>query len=422
MLIEFCVANYRSIKDEVRLSLHAGSMRGHLDTNVVTPSPKEGAKVPPLVRSAAIFGPNAGGKTNLVMGLAAMRQAVLRPSSQQEPLPVTPFLLDETCRVQPTKFEVTIVVDGVRYQYGFSATTDTVSEEWLYAWPRGRSQTWFLRSKQAGGEKFKFSNKLQGDKEVWRRATRPDALFLSTAAGLNSIQLKPLFDWFKTRLRVAGLGGWSGTYSAKQCLGPRKRDILNFVQAADFAVEDVLVEEQKISTEMIPDSVPEAMKELFEEELVGRTVYGVQIVHHSRNGEHVNMDLDEESAGAQRMFALAGPWLDSVEKGHVIVIDELHDHLHPALVNFLVKQFNDPEVNVADAQLVFTTHDTSILNQNVFRREQIWLCERNQDLETTLFALSDFHPHKGVENLARAYLAGRYGAVPFVRSLPRKGT
>ena len=420
MLIEFCVENYRSIKDEARLSLLAGPMREHLDTNVVAPSLNEGVTVPPLVRSAAIYGPNAGGKTNLIMGLAAMREAVLFSSSRQDPLPVTPFRLDDASKAQPTTFDVTVIVDGVRYQYGFSATKDAVSDEWLYAWPRGRVQTWFMRSNTTAGETFKFSDNLRGDKEVWRRATRPDALFLSTAVGLNSVQLKPLFDWFKTRLHVAGLGGWPSTHSTKWCLGPRKQDLVDFMQVADLAVEDVLVEERKFSTEMIPDSMPGVVRGVVQE-MVGETVYEVSVVHRSRNGEPVEMDFDEESDGTLKMFALAGPWLDSLENGHVVVIDELHDNLHPVLVKFLVDQFNNPDANVGGAQLIFTTHDTSILSQDVFRRDQIWFCERNQHHETALFSLSKFHPRKGVENLERSYLAGRYGALPYVRSLHRGG-
>ena len=412
MLVEFCVENYRSIKDEARLSLLAGPTQERRDTNVVTPSLRAGAKGPPLVRSAAIYGPNAGGKTNLVKGLAAMQQAVLHSSRRQEdPLPVTPFRLDEACKDQPTTFDVTAIVDGVRYQYGFSATTDTVLEEWLYAWPRGRVQTWFDRSTTAAGEKFKFSAKLRGDKEVWRRATRPDALFLSTAVSLNSVQLRPLFDWFRTRLYVVGLGESYDSLSTEWCLGPRRQEILKFMQVADLAFEDVRVEEREWA-----DVIPDRLRDAFKEVLQGEVVQEIHVVRRSRGGELVEMDLDDESDGTQKMFGLAGLWLASLEQGNVLIIDELHDNLHSELSKFLVRQFNNRR---GDAQLVFTTHDTSILSLDVFRRDQIWFCARNQHHETALFPLSKFHPRKSVENLERSYLAGRYGAVPYVRSLRR---
>ena len=127
------------------------------------------------------------------------------------------------------------------------------------------------------------------------------------------------------------------------------------------------------------------------------------------------LDLDDESDGTQKMFALAGPWLDSLAKGNVIVFDELHDNLHPALVRFLVNRFHDPKTNPSGAQLVFTTHDTSVLDRHLFRTDQIWFCERDDRLETSLFPLSDFRPRRGVENLERAYLAGRFGGVPYIR-------
>ena len=137
--------------------------------------------------------------------------------------------------------------------------------------------------------------------------------------------------------------------------------------------------------------------------------------HRARDNAH-ELNFEDESDGTQKVFALAGPWLDTLRNGHVLVVDELHDNLHSAIVRFLVQRFHDPEVNTGNAQLVFSTHDTSILNQDVFRRDQIWFCERNRLQETKLFQLKDFAPRKGVENLERSYLAGRYGALPFIAS------
>ena len=129
-----------------------------------------------------------------------------------------------------------------------------------------------------------------------------------------------------------------------------------------------------------------------------------------------NFDFEDESDGTQKLFSLAGPWIDSLDNGYVLFIDELHDNLHPLLVQFLVKLFHNTETNPNNAQLVFTTHETSILNQKVFRRDQIWFCEKDEDHATRLYPLTDFSPRKGRENLELAYLSGRYGALPYVRS------
>ena len=420
MLIQFAVENYRSIKDEATLSLVAGPGKEHLERNVRVPAMQGDMRPIPLLRSAAIYGANAAGKTNLIRALAAMRKIVVRSSQIDAELPVTPFLLDAKRIRMPTRFEVECIVAGVRYRYGFSATKDTVMTEWLYAWPRGRPQLWFSRRCAHDAEPtFEFGAKLLGDREVWRRATRSNALFLSTAATLNSAQLRPLYDWFKTRLHVS-VGGWNAHYSIECAQGERKAAMVRFLQAADLAVSDLRLIEKEITAEVF-DEIPSALREAMEAmkvmkgELVGKKIHEVHLVHQDIEGHPVELDLDEESDGTQKIFALAGPWVDTLEKGDVVVLDELHDNLHPMLVRYLVEQFHDAALD-SDAQLVFSTHDTSILSQDVFRRDQIWFCERNDRQETELIPLSDFHPRKGMENLERAYLAGRYGAVPYIQT------
>lgn len=411
MLIQFTVANFRSIKGEATLSMVAGPGSEHRERNVRVPVMQGHARAMPLLRSAAIYGANAAGKTNLIRALAAMRDVVADSSRIDEELPVTPFLLDAELDGQPTRFDVACIVAGVRYQYGFSATRNAIVGEWLYAWPRGRPQLWFKRRMAKAEPTFEFGGKLLGDREVWRRATRHNALFLSTAASLNSVQLRPLYDWFKTRLRVAGIGPWDSSYSAKCAQGERRGAVVGFLQAADLAVSDLRVTEREITEDMIPKDMPSEVRKLF----LGERVDDVHLVHQDPGGRPVELGLDEESDGTQKMFALAGPWIDVLENGRVVVVDELHDNLHPMLVRHLVERFHDPALD-SDAQLVFSTHDTSILSQEVFRRDQVWFCERNARHETALVPLSDFRPRKGLENLERGYLAGRYGAVPYLRS------
>ena len=414
MLIQFTAENYRSIKDEATLSLVAGSGKEHRERNVFVPAMRGGRRTVSLLRSAAVYGANAAGKTNLIRALHAMRKIVVRSSQVDEELPVTPFLLDAKCGGLPTHFEVECVADGVRYQYGFSATKDAVVAEWLYAWPHGRPQLWFNRDRaEDGAPTFEFGGKLLGDREVWRRATRGNALFLSTAAALNSEQLRPLYDWFKMRLHVV-IGAWDPSLSIEWAQSKRKATVVQFLKAADLAVSDLRLLEKELTAEMF-DGLPFALREAMREELVGTNVHEVHIVHQNADGRPVELDLDVESDGTQKMFALAGPWADTLENGNVVVVDELHDNLHPMLVRHLVERFHSVTLN-SDAQLVFSTHDTSILSQDVFRRDQIWFCERNGRQETRLIPLSDFSPRKGIENLERSYLAGRYGAVPYLRS------
>ena len=405
MLIDFSVTNHKSFKNEARFSLVAARGAEHRESNVVIPSLAAEVQPIPLLRSAAIYGANAAGKTNLLTALDLMKRIIQRSGPGPDEIPVSPFRFDPSCDSEPTSFEATFIADGIRYQYGFSATLQKIVGEYLYAWPRGRVQTWFERN--AGDEdNIKFGDRLSGDREVWRRATRPDALLLSTAVNLNSRQLRPVYDWFSDRLRVAGIGGWNPEFSLQCCRDDRKDRIVRFLQASDLAISDLRV----VETGEVNDGTPPQVG-LNRSKIRGK----LRLLH--KVPETVverELDMAEESFGTQKIFALSGPWLDTLENGNVVAFDELHGNLHPVLMRFLVDCFHNPQLNANGAQLIFTTHETAILSQDVFRRDQVWFCERNERQETALYPLTDFRPRKRVENLERAYLSGRYGGVPLI--------
>ena len=134
----------------------------------------------------------------------------------------------------------------------------------------------------------------------------------------------------------------------------------------------------------------------------------------TQDGRVVDFPIEEESAGTQGLLKLVGPWLTALKRGDLICVDELDTHLHPYIMRHLIEMFDDSDLNSNNAQLVFTTHDTSMLDSKIFRRDQVWFCERNRRQESVLYPLSDFKPRKDLENWTRAYLNGRYGAVPFI--------
>ena len=413
MLIEFSVENFKSIKDEARLSLVAGPGKEHRDTHIITPEMNQGVRPTPLLRSAAIYGANAAGKSNLIEALQNMQRIILGPVGDS--LPVKPFLFNPGTRNKPTIFEIVGIVDCMQFQYGFSATSEFIIQEWLYAWPRGRVQVWFERTGAAESEvvECKFGDKLTGNKKTWQSATRPNALLLSTAFNLNSKQLTPIFEWFKTKLHIGKFQAWTDGFSEKwykdDC---KKKEMIQFLRSADLAIDDLRFEKKDFPLEMLPDNIPSEVKNQMKEIYSSTKITNIYLKHNTRHGNPVDLKLEEESEGTQKIFGLAGPWRHTLDKGHMIVFDELNEHLHPKLVKFLVNLFHD--FNTKDAQLIFSTHDTSILSEDVFRRDQIWFCERNLRQETRLFPLTEFkRPHR-VENLARSYLTGRYGALPYV--------
>ncbi len=420
MLIEFNVTNYLSIREQTTLSLVKAKSEELKSTNTFVPG---APATPELLRSSALYGANAAGKSNFIKALLFMKGLVMRSASESqagEKLAITTFLLDETSKKKPSEFEVTFVSQGIRYQYGFAVTQERIIEEWLLAYPKGRPQRWIERSYNEKSQAYVWGKmeKLSGQKQLWQAATRSNALFLSTAIQLNNQQLKPVFEWFSSTLHVAGIGAWSPSFSMELCENlETKNRIIRFLKAADVDIDDIQLEKEKFNKENLPEDMPDEFKKQIAEEFGDKLIVNVKTAHFLTSGKKVLFDLANESDGTQKIFALAGPWLDSLENGYVLVIDELHDNLHPLMVKFLVNLFHCRETNPKNAQLIFTTHDTFILNQEVFRRDQIWFCEKDKDQSSKLYPLTDFSPRKGVENLERGYLAGRYGALPYLKNI-----
>ena len=416
MLVEFEVRNFRSIRDAVALSMAAGGGDELADTNTFA----SGVAVPAhLLRSAAVYGPNGSGKTNFVHALRTMREIIrnsAKDRQRDEVLPVSPFLLDARGRSQPSEFEVTFIQDGVRYQYGFAATSERVTEEWLLAFPKGRPQRWIDRRHNATSQSDDWGSmtKLTGtesEKNLWKSVTRSNALFLSTAVLLNNEQLRPVYEWFSKTLKLIDPGNsLSPAYSRALCRRPGfRRATLAFLKTAGIDVDDIVVEEEKERDEERQDAGGRRL-------LRRLRLPPVHFAYQLKDQSMQLLEWEAESDGMRELFAYAAPVLETLRKGSVLVVDELRSHLHPQLVRFLVELFHSPEIDTASAQLVFTTHDTSILDKQLFRRDQIWFCERRQRT-TQLLRLTEFSPRKGEENFERRYLSGRYGALPYVRSM-----
>jgi hypothetical protein len=417
MLIEFSATNYRSFLTTQSLALAANTATELQEENsFVSPV----SNLPRLLRSSVVYGPNAAGKSNLIQAIAFMKRFVLssaKESQEGEKIDAAPFLFNRQSSLNSSEFEVLFIQDGIRYQYGFAVNSKKVTGEWLFAYPEGRSQKWFERNYDPETQKdiWYFGPKFTGRRKVWQEATRSNALFLSTAIQLNNEQLKPVFNWFDHKLHVIDQGGnLHPGFSTSECeKEEKKKKILKFMNAADLSITDIFLEKKEFSTKDLPAEMPQNIKEEISKELDGKKLTNLFFMHPSSDkGEDVALEFEEESAGTRKLFTLAGPWLDVLDNGLVLFVDELDTSLHPHLVRFLLNLFHNPETNRHNAQLVFTTHDTTVLDQTLMRRDQVWFIEKDAENATRLYPLSDYKPRKG-EALQKGYLYGRYGALPF---------
>lgn len=418
VLIEFRVENHRSIRDEQVFTFEASRARSDGDG----PARDVGGRL--VLPAAGIYGANASGKSNVLLALDFMFQAVVFSHRMWPPdggVPREAFGWGPVAE-EPSTFEVTLVLEGVRYEYGFVVDDDVVLEEWLFAWPKGRKQVWFERD----GDVFKFGDRFHGENQVVRSVTRQNALFLATAAQHGHDGVAAVHGWFRRiesmvvfnrhlplrRPRDAWLrGGRRLSYGSSQLalFGENaasedlRARLLDLLRAADVGI---------IGFEQVWDDEPGPFT---------RSRYGGGIrVQHKSKDHAAWLPLEQESDGTIMLFRLGPVVLDVLAEGGLLLVDELEASLHPLLAHRIVQLFNNPATNPRHAQLLFTTHDTNLVGTMMgpptLVRDQVWLTEKDHEGATVLYPLSDYQPRKH-ENVERGYLQGRYGAIPFLGPL-----
>lgn len=399
MLVEFNVSNYRSLRSKVTLSLVASPDDNYLENTFLDPSGKLR-----LLKSAVIYGPNASGKSNIIKALGLMRQIILSSHDMQrgQHIDVTPFMLDESDQAAPTQFEVTFITDGVKYTYGFSATQLAIADEWLYeasmAGRRISPRLLFERHRKPDGSyDSKFGEYWKPRNDKIADSTLENQLYLAKFAQNNHELAGTVYDWFLNRY----------------CTMINNSDVRPDIGVtADLCLNDECIHEQVGTIMREADLGIQSIRCI--KDTSSRDGYRVKTLHLLQNGGHsVEFDLQhDESDGTQRLFALAGPFIQSIFHGNVLFCDELDSSLHPMLTRAMVKLVHQQAS--APFQFVFTTHDCSLLDGDLFRRDQIWFTEKDTQQQTTI------HPLWGSkarveQNFRKAYMAGRYGAVPSVR-------
>lgn len=414
MLLEFRVRNFRSIRDEQALNLIASGDKELAGTHLASTGLKS---APHALRTVVVYGPNASGKSSLLRALDYMRAVVAESATVIQPgqtYNVQPFKLDPATAHQPTEFEITFLLSGVRHQYAFAMTPQRIVSESLLVYRSSKPTQLFSRQHIDGdGYDYEFSTYLTGPRKLWQESTRPNALFLSMAAQLNSEQLSPVFNWIVRNISFlpAGATVLPDFTTALLATEQGRASIREFLSAADISIADVQAVPRKGMQAQWVMSASGLQASQEEREFL------MPVFEHSTPNGSAKFELHDESEGTQRLYGLIAPVLDCLRDGRVLVVDELDSSLHTLLVRRLVTMFQTPELNPNGAQLIFSTHDTSLLDHTLFRRDQIWFTEKDADQATRLYPLTDFSPRKQ-EAWERGYLAGRYGAVPFFSDWP----
>jgi AAA15 family ATPase/GTPase len=408
MLLRFRVSNYASIRDEAELSLVAAAR--HEDIAV---RPVAGANAEALP-AATIYGANASGKSNVIEAFLFMREAILESHQNWQPgspIKRRAFRLDANSRNDQTMFGADFVLEGVRYEYGFSVLDYQVSHEWLLSFPNKRERVLFDRR---AGTDIEFGPSLTGLRRNIEKLMRPNSLYLSTAAANNHPQLSKVYDWFAAAIFPVRAGAsLENSVTLHEWLNNDRAPLRALLRYADTGVIDLQVEEADENHRAMLSSVPSFSPTRIDPENLKPTIEFV----HRGTGDIARLAMNEESSGTLAWLLLVGPAVAALRSGGLLVVDELDARLHPLLAAHLVNRFQSPESNTTGAQLVFNTHNVSLLGPSApgrLRRDQVWFTEKDDGGATTLTALAEYRVRDGLENVEKRYLSGRYGAIPFL--------
>lgn len=384
MLIQFSIENHRSIKKNAVISF-AASKDKSLEANLLHPDEKK-----TLLPAIALYGANAAGKSNVLHALMTMKDMVIGDASKVskgQKLPWEPFGDTTT----PTTFEIVFIYEGIRYAYGYSFDDKKIYNEYLYYWPNGREALIFSRE----NGKYEFRENVNEQLTLSNR-TPDNKLYLVSSNDWNLPQTENAYKWFLEKLTFLMEEEPATSETVAQIVSgdEKKARILKELLLADLGITDVTVKNISGKTPVITTTH--------------------RVIKEDGSVEHFQLLMDQESSGTQRFFARIGGWLQALENGALLVVDEIEDSLHPLLTKRLIEMVQDNSVNQNGAQILFTTHDAMLLDLNFLRRDQIWFADKDErTCATELYSLASFSPRKG-ENVRKGYLQGRFGAIPFI--------
>lgn len=404
MLLEFRCSNHRSIRDEILFSTIAGSDKTHAE-NIEKVADVE------VLKSAVIYGANGSGKSNFIDAIAFVKNLVSNSINHQpgQGILQVPHKLDGYER--KSNYKIQFIVDGIRYAFGFSLQNMLVVDEYLYYFPNGRQTKIFERMGEDYSAGRNFRNRFNSCKDV----LKPNRLMLSCAANFSSVdEVTAAYRFFKDELVIyssVNQDNWMN-YSLHQINANEqiKAIVLKFLDALGTGIKDIHVDIKKEDLDIV--NLPPFLSDEFKKILLQKKIDAIsaKVLY-----EGFETDLiSEESTGIKKLFGILCPFIDIIVNGKVLVCDELESNLHESLLFGLVKQFVNTRGS-KPAQLIFTTHETGLLNLDLFRRDQIWFTEiKTKDRSTDLYSLTEIKNVRKDENFGKGYIAGKYGAIPML--------
>lgn len=410
MLIEFSVSNFLSFRDRQTLSMVAVPRLGKR-INTFIPD-VDGESFPALLKVIAIYGPNASGKSSLIQALDVVRNLARTDRDAEHPLKAKSFRFDKSLSDKPSTFELNFIADRVRYYFLVSLTSDRIIKEELISYPKGKETPLYRREFINKTYQYEFGEALEGSdaiKDVWKDLTNQKSLYITQATTNSSesyTQLRKPYDWLRrgiTSIDQDSMLGWSkGTRAVLRTLPKQTKTVASFLAEIDIPVTKIQVD----ILEGGPTGKILETEELKHFDKSSRTT----LTHSSRLGD-ADFDFEEESGGTKNLIGFWLPWTGLGRTTHVLAIDELDSSLHPKIVESIVRKHLSAEV---PSQLIFTTHDTHLMNAKLIRRDQFWITERDSNAATRLYSIYDFEGREG-EDVEKRYFEGRYRGLPLIK-------
>jgi AAA15 family ATPase/GTPase len=406
VILSFSFANHSSYRNLQTISWVASSLK-HPHRLPISIDGLEHRLLP----CCAIYGANASGKSNALDAFLFFLISVVgsfRLWAPNEKIPRNAFQGPESSAMTTSRFQLDFLIEKTRFQYGFEINDSQVIEEWLFAYPGPRKQIWFHRRH---GAPFEFGRQLKGANRSIEELTRSNALFLTVAAFHGHEQLSMVQSWLGKCAKItSNLVPYNPNVLAKLKEFESDSRMMGLIKSADLGVVGIRIDQPDQASGA--DQGATTLSNMLAHAPTHSKVPIIRLIH-SIQGESIEFSEEQESDGTKVFVSRIPSLLEVLTNGGIYVVDEIDRSLHPSLCLQIVKLFLSPETNPNGAQILFTTHDTSLLSSGGLRRDEVWFAEKKLDGTSELYPLSDFSPRKN-ENLERGYLQGRYGGVPIL--------